>query len=343
MAPKFQNHERERRDEPHETKDASSSVSSSSSNKILVLGCIMYFTYCISISVDSQFLSLYYKSKGFGGTLRGVLYSITPLTTFLTIPIWGMLTRAGDKDSKNDKATTRPFQILCMTLILATMGQVSLAFLDQPIYMMIVITVAGIFQSPAKPMLDGILIDHLDDKSNFGRVRFFSILGSGFGTNLGGRLLALAQKSTEHGNEISGTDNLWTGFNILFLARLVLTVPPLICILQLQNVATKKVKNSTTSASKITTKSSPKTLNDKLTKDGKKESISVLSVAQDVGKHCFGERNHLLFFLCIFIAGFSGGVSDVFSCKLKSRHTFANLCENSDQTSMLNLSLLLSL
>lgn len=33
----------------------------------------------------------------------------------------------------------------------------------------------------------------------------------------------------------------------------------------------------------------------------------------DVINHCFRDRNHLIFFLCIYIAGASGGVSDAFS------------------------------
>ena len=161
-------------------------------NKALVLGCLIYFTYSMSISVDSQFLSLYYKSKGFDGSTLGVLFSITPLTTFLVVPIWSVVTKKGSKggnDTPGDKKDRRQFQILCANIVIATLSQLSLSLLDEPIYMMLAITVVGVFQSPAKPILDGILIDHMEDKSDFGKVRFFSILGSGFGTNLGGRLL----------------------------------------------------------------------------------------------------------------------------------------------------------
>lgn len=307
----------------------SEEISSSSSSKVLTLGCLIYFTYSVAISVDSQFLSLYYKSKGFGGTTVGMLYSITPLTAFLTIPIWGALTRVGGNEknsssSMNEKATTRPFQILCLNIIIATMGQVSLAILDKPIYMMIAITVAGIFSSPVKPMLDGILMDHLEDSSNVGRVRFFMILGSGVGTNLGGRLLELAQNNLLATGDDNELNNFWTfvsefssGFGLLFLARFILTIPTLICIRQLQNRATMNVKINKISKSNDATKPDLNTIGDKPSENGKKESISVLSVARDVAKHSFGDRNHLLFFICIYIAGFSGGVSDVFSSKLR--------------------------
>ena len=307
----------------------SEDISSLSSNKVLTLGCLIYFTYSVAISVDSQFLSLYYKSKGFGGTTVGMLYSITPLTAFLTIPFWGALTRVGGNEknpnsSINEKTTTRPFQMLCMNIIIATMGQISLAILNEPIHMMTSITVAGIFSSPIKPMLDGILMDHLEDSSNVGRVRFFMILGSGVGTNLGGRLLELAHNNPLATGDDNKLDKFWTfvsefssGFNLLFLARLILTIPTLICIRRLQIVATMNVKNKKIYKSNDATKPNLNIIDDKPSNHVKKESISVLSVARDVAKHSFGDQNHLLFFICIYIAGFSGGVSDVFSSKLR--------------------------
>jgi len=306
----------------------------SSPNRILILGCLIYFTYSMSIAVDSQFLSLYYKSKGFDGTTLGVLYSLTPLTTFLTVPVWGMLTGAAgveklncngnNKSSIYEKDTNRPFQIICMNIVIATTSQISLAILDKPIYMMIAITVVGMFQSPAKPMLDGIIMDHMDDRSNFGKVRFFSILGSGFGTNMGGRLLTMVQNSVANDNLMVTANHsekpvsgyfwdcmlkLSSGFNPLFFARFILTIPPIICIRQLQIAATTEIQNVKNSISNNGTKS----IIDHHFKNDMENSTSILSISRDVAKHCFKDRNHFLFFLCILIAGASGGVSDAFS------------------------------
>lgn len=265
-----------------------------------------------------------------------MLYSILPLTTFLTIPIWSVVTRKGSKgkdDTPGDKKDRRQYQILCANIVIATLGQFSLSLLDEPIYMMLAITVVGVFQSPAKPILDGILIDHMEDKSDFGKVRFFSILGSGFGTNLGGRLLWMVQKSTANdnaivtqlGNQVTGTaflKNLMlkasSGFNLLFLARFILTIPPLIFIRQLQLKATMKTKHGEAHSTK--TDDAPvageeKATDGEISSTSQEVSTSVVSVTRDVMKHCFGDRNHLLFFLCIYIAGASGGVSDAFSCE----------------------------
>jgi MFS family permease len=303
----------------------SKDASLSAPNRFLILGCLIYFTYSLSIAVDSQFLSLYYKSKGFDGTTLGVLYSLTPLTTFLTVPVWGMLTRAnGDgnrENSQNEEATCRPFQIICINIVIATTSQISLAFLDEPIYMMLAIIVASMFQSPAKPMLDGIIMDHMDDRSNFGKVRFFSILGSGFGTSLGGRLLTMVQKSTANHDENIGTghflDNVFkfsSGFHLLFFARFILTIPPIICIGRLQTTATMKMKTGD-STSQDCLEETKKVMDHRTSENGKEKSASVVAVARNVAKLCFGDRNYLLFFLCVYMAGASGGVSDAFSCK----------------------------
>ncbi len=312
-------------------------------NNPIVLGCLIYFTYSMSISVDSQFLSLYYKSKGFDGSTLGVLHSITPLTAFLTIPIWSVVTGKGaegkddtqgdKKDSRNAVAATRQSLILCANIAIATFGQFSLSLLDEPIYMMLAITVVGIFQSPAKPILDGILIDHMEDKNDFGKVRFFSILGSGFGTNLGGRLLSMVQESTSNdnavatqfANQITGNSYLrdlmlkaLSGFNLLFFARFILTIPPLIFIRQLQVAATMKMKRGEAYSRKTNdalVAGEEKTIDSESSSTSQEASASVVSVTRDVMKHCFGDRNHLLFFLCIYIVGASGGVSDAFACE----------------------------
>mmetsp|Transcript_11396 Transcript_11396/g.24157 ORF Transcript_11396/g.24157 Transcript_11396/m.24157 type:complete len:505 (+) Transcript_11396:187-1701(+) len=291
--------------------------------RVIVLGYLLCFTYSLSISVDSRFLSLYYKSKGIDGTTLGMLYSLTPLTTFLTVPIWGMLTSSvsdektnGNEDKKSkEMAAKRPFQIIYLNIVIATASQISLAVLDKPIHMMISIVLAGIFQSPLKPMIDGIIMGHMNDRSNFGKFRFFSILGSGFGTNLGGQLLNIVKKSVKNQVVTVPNDNsLWgcvsnlSGFKLLFFARLTLTVLPLLCIRQLQIAATSKIYHGMT-PSRDDDKSEMKHTSDLKTFKREKENSRVF----DVINHCFRDRNHLIFFLCIYIAGASGGVSDAFS------------------------------
>lgn len=215
-----------------------------------------------------------------------------------------------------------------MNIVIATASQISLAVLDKPIYMMLAIIVTGIFQSPAKPMLDGIMMDHMDERGNFGKIRFFSILGSGFGTNLGGLLLTTFQKLTSKDvaiirdahNENSRTWHFWdyvesfsSGFNLLFFARLILTIPPIICIRQLQIAVGLKKQNFKNSTPNLVQKGGKRVLDNKTSEVIKASSPSIISVTRDVAKYCFGDRNHFLFFVCMYIAGVSGGVSDAFA------------------------------
>jgi len=308
--------------------------SSSSQNKILGIGCLIYFSYSVSIAIDSQFLSLYYESKGFEKATLGVLYSLTPLTTFLVVPIFAMMTAGveGDessnenKESKNggnEKVATRLFQMICINIVGATISQISLATLNEPTFMMFSIIATGIFQSPVRPMLDGIFMEHLDNRGDFGKLRFFSILGSGVGTAAGGRLLTIIRTHDNFVLKSHQTKNFYnqhllnffvsklsTGFNLLFFARLLLTIPPILFIFKLKNIVTKKIRSGGNSMSRNTQKVDMKS------KNQKKLFKSILSVARDVTKISFGNRDHLFFFVCIFIAGASGGVSDAFSCKL---------------------------
>lgn len=329
------------------SKNDSSSPPKTPDNKLFILGCLLYFTYYMSITVDSQFLSLYYKSKGFDGSTIGWLYSLTPLTTFLMVPVWSMLTavegdgKHGSADSGtniNGNATKRQIQILYLSIFLATASQVSLAVLDTPMYMMIVIIIAGIFQSPAKPLLDGLMMDHLDDRSKFGKVRVFSNLGSGFGTTLGGWLLSMVKESIlNDGQDQKNIQNyLWnmsSGFSLLFLARLILTIPPIFLINKLNTTASTKFNKGEISPSDTAEKQNsdkdsnpPSESKDRMIgkqnsdkdsnppSESKDRMISMTSMARSAATHYFGDTKHFLFFTCVYIAGASGGVSDAFSC-----------------------------
>ena len=58
-----------------------------------------------------------------------------------------------------------------------------------------------------------------------------------------------------------------------------------------------------------------KTSIDHHTFGNEKEKSTMVSMAWDVTTYCFGDRNHFLFFLCIYIADASRGVSDTSSNK----------------------------
>ena len=116
--------------------------------------------------------------------------------------------------------------------------------------MMVTKIMLGIIHSPTKPMLDALILDHLD-RTYFGKVRLFGVLGSGLGSYLGGKLLIYAKEisAATKNNVVDSFDDvqkfsyLWKKwftdegkeFNLLFLAHIVLTIPTFLAIQQLQN------------------------------------------------------------------------------------------------------------
>merc|ERR1712134_97379 len=73
------------------------------------------------------------------------------------------------------------------------------------------------------------------------------------------------------------------------------------------------VKNSNNSAPIRDLNGSKIGVNHTTSTNDKEKKASILSLTRDVANLCFGGKNHFLFFLCIFVAGISGGVSDAFS------------------------------
>lgn len=292
------------------------------SNRMFVLCCLVCFTYSLSIAVDSQFLSLYYKSKGLSGTTIGVLFSLAPMTSFLSVFIWStVISKTGgekngvdnDDDNVNNKEkgphnniiwnATRisSYQILFFVISMAAIFQTSLVFLEKPTFMMISVILAGIFQSPTKSMLDNMIISSLNDRNDFGKIRLFGILGSGIGTKLGGVVLKMNEIVTDDNNKDIHHQN----FDALFLTRLIMTVLPLIFIQLFQ-------KNRS-----YMNKDNKNRFDDARIKEDEKPSDT--STNEDEGSIrcvvnlCFKNPSHLLFFVAVFIQGTSGGVSDTFS------------------------------
>jgi MFS family permease len=257
------------------------------------------------------------------------LFAIPPTTTFLSVFIWATVVagivcakKNGDDDNKDDDNNGRrikSFQILYLIILLAAIFQTSIAFIENPIYMMIFIYISGIFQSPIKPMLDAMIMDNLNDRSNFGKVRLFGIMGSGFGTNLGGFILNNMQSIVDYGDR--DNNHYWicvkkmSGFDVLFIARVVLTILPLICIRQFQSGSTCSMTDADNKLNRRESENKKASQIGINTSSTKYKEGSIRWMAEGVVNNCFKDKAHLLFFIFVFIAGASGGVSDAFSCE----------------------------
>lgn len=278
-----------------------SRVMSKSTIRFALCGFI-YFTYFTSLLIVGQFLSLFFQSKGFGGKTMGMLTSIAPLTSFLLTPVWSrvMNRRRSKEDLSSGRSTSLP--LLYSTIILSTIFQSSLILVNDSKSMMVVKTLTGIFHSPVKPLLDSLIMDHLD-KSVFGKVRLFGILGSGFGSLLGGKALLYIPTADDNASFVV---RLLSGYNLLFVLHSLLLIPTVLaiqCLCCLQDDSSPS--SSSEHVNRKDTPLPPSTPTRTQTYDEDTTSKSVISCV-------FQDLDHVIFFLIIYVMGISGGVSDAF-------------------------------
>jgi hypothetical protein len=280
---------------------------------------LVYMTFNLSSAVLAQFLTLYYKSKGFDGTVLGILSCLTPVTTFVMAPLWGVLL------GRTETGEQSQFPILYLTMILSVIIRTSFAiFLPTPTNFLIIAASQGVFHAPIRPMLDALVMDHLSDRGVFGKVRLFGILGTGIGTSLGGYLLTLKSDVIIGNvdtvlryiegyisiNSITLLSNLGhglSGFDFLFIAQIILTIPLLYSVRALQVLNHSTSSNSLPPAAPEDTTTS--------TNSGTRQRTAVRM--QDVAGYVVQETAHILFFTIVYVMGISGGVGDAFACKLQ--------------------------
>ena len=85
--------------------NTSNSINNDDNNRNRTFGLcgVVYLMYFMSLAVIQTYLSLFYKSKGFDGSQMGLLSSITPLTTFLVAPIWGIILDSNNSQNNNNR------------------------------------------------------------------------------------------------------------------------------------------------------------------------------------------------------------------------------------------------
>lgn len=200
----------------------------------MAIGCVL------------PFMSVYYRSLGHGGEIIGLIGSISPFTSFLIGPIWGIIT---------DKVQ-RPFLILYITAMMSMIGQLLVYMMSEPYHIMVMVCVTALFSAPVKPLIDSLVMMRLDDRSQFGKLRLFSILGSGIATSVAGRFLKKDDRSEEFsigesGSLMKSLTQFWqslVGYKLLFFAYTMLHIPTFVTIWLFQKsheakgTTTKKVE-----------------------------------------------------------------------------------------------------
>lgn len=272
-----------------EKHDAAENQQSASFNLIRVF----YMIHSMAIGCIQPFLSIYYKSLGHGGDVIGLIASISPFTTFLVGPIWGIFT---------DKARS-PFLVLYITSAMSMLGQLLVFVVDETQSIMILVCFTAFFSAPVKPLIDSLVMARLGPQASheFGRLRLFSILGTGVASSVAGRFLKMDES---HEESIPPTDTvigwLWhvwqnmTGFKPLIFAYVLLHIPTFVCIrlFQKEEEAEKKIAE---------------------TNGGGKEPTKASASIQEALVITMQDKNIVLFFLLIYLMGISAAAGENFT------------------------------
>jgi len=271
---------------------------------------LLFLSYYASLGALMPYLPVYYHSLGHGGQIIGMLGAVKPLTTFLVAPFWGLVA----------DQTQAPFTILKVTFLVSLVGQLMVAGYQDYRYIMFMVFITALFNAPVKSLIDSMVMSHINDRSQYGRLRLWGQMGFGFGSSGVGILLShskgvISPTATsipdawlESISKFPGTvqkfihlaDSFWqaiTGYRLLFLTHAALSVPTWMAIQafqRLDNESKEPQKKRIVIKKPKETKESSAHIND---------GLSLLVHNTDA----------LLFFFLIFVVGVSSGVVENFA------------------------------
>ena len=260
------------------------------------------------------YLPVYYHSLGHGGQIIGMLGAIKPMTTFLVAPFWGLVA----------DQTQAPFKILKVTFLVSLAGQLLVVGNTDFRYIMFMVFITALFNAPVKSLIDSMVMDHINDRSQYGRLRLWGQMGFGLGSSGVGILLShskgvisstatsiperlvesIAKLPAGLQKFIHVSDKFWqaiTGYRLLFLTHAALSIPTWLAITAFQQLD-KEHKDAHIAKQ-------PKHKQKKNDGGGTKgaarinEGLNLLIHNGDA----------LLFFFLIFVVGISSGVVENFA------------------------------
>ena len=263
--------------------------------RILLLIRLLFVTYYGSLGSLLPYLPVYYHSLGHGGQIIGLLGAIKPLTTFIVAPFWGIVS----------DQTGNPFAVLYFTFLVSLIGQLMVAWKHDPTYIMVMVFITAFFNAPVKSLIDSMVMDHLYDRSRYGRLRLWGQLGFGLGSSGVGVLLSRSKHRAYHYNAghsmLEKLDSFWkslTGYKLLFLTYAILSLPTWWCIRAFHKMHDEKEKAKAAKA-----EHSGQDLKPKPQPVGVWDGICIL----------FQNADALLFFFLVGVIGISSGVIENFA------------------------------
>ena len=285
---------------------------------ILMLIRILFLTYYGSLGSLLPYLPVYYDSLGHDGLMIGMLGAVKPLTTFLMAPIWGVL---------SDRSSSR-FSILYRTFLSSLVGQLLVSASPEIHYLVGMVFCTAVMNAPVKALIDSIVLDNLQDKSTYGRMRLWGQLGFGIGSWGVGQLLSRSHVGATvpdlwlpddvppvlaHFTQSAYT--FWmslTGYRLLFLAYATLSVPTFFIMRRFEQL--EKESNLLNQSQQKSSKEPAKI----------KEGLLLLLQNSDA----------VLFFFLVFVVGVSSGLIENFA--------YVRMCEVGGTGKEMGLSRLVS-
>lgn len=276
--------------------------------RIIWLIRLLFLTYYGSLGSLLPYLPVYYHSLGHGGQIIGLLGAVKPFTTFLVGPLW---TFAADQ-------SPNPFFILQLSFFVSLLGQLSIAFNSDALYLSVMVFLTAFFNAPVKSLIDSMVMSHLHNPSaSYGRLRLWGQMGFGLGSSIVGMLLhgsrvipwpsdhsfspAVEAKLQLFPDFVRATlvllDKFWTsltGYKLLFLTHAALSIPTWLCIQAFRKLDADKTKLAEKKNGKSVSKKSSTRMS---------EGLVLLLQNTDA----------LLFFFLVFVAGVSSGVIENFA------------------------------
>ena len=138
------------------------------------------FLQFASIASVGPFMVLYYQGLGFTGAQIGLLTGITPLITFVSVPLW---TRLAD-------ATGRHRIIMSVALLLGAAVVFTFPLLDTFAPILLISVLFNIFYAPVSSFADSATMYMLaDEKEMYGRIRLGGTIGFSIVATLAGSLV----------------------------------------------------------------------------------------------------------------------------------------------------------
>jgi len=139
-----------------------------------------YFLYFAAIAFMMPFLVLYFQELGFSGAQIGMLTGITPLITFVSVPIW-----TGFAD-----ASSRHRVLMSIAMLVSIAGVAALPFAKTFVLVFVLGLLINVFFAPVTAFADSATMFMLADKKElYGRIRLGGTIGFGIMASFSGALV----------------------------------------------------------------------------------------------------------------------------------------------------------